>query len=301
MAHEIESMASVREVPWHGLGTVVEDKMTAVEALAAAGLDWRVNKVPYFTEGGAPDVYEIDDQHFAVKRTTDHKIIGAVGGDYHVLQNHEAFDFMDDLVDSGEAKYETAGSLRGGKWIFLTMKMPEHVLIAGEDAVDMHLVLLNSHDGSKAITGMVTPVRVVCMNTLNAALAGTKRKWSVRHLSTLQGKLMEARKQLELTFEYANAFRESMDILSQQKFTDSDYEQLVTKMKTTEKTASGLRDAWTNSTTHGRASRYDAYNAVGEYFDWLREPRSPNSAVMGTWFGKGVAGRDSALRLLQNS
>lgn len=307
MTAEVESMMSVREVPWHGLGTVVEKELTAAEALVAAELDWRVTKVPMFTGNGGmtePEpgkkqfrAYDEVSGYYAIQRSTDRTVLGVVGGPYHPLQNTEAFEFMDALVDSGEAHYETAGSLRGGKWVFLTMKLPRGIKIGGEDPVDLYLALFNSHDGSRAITGMVTPVRVVCTNTLNLAIAGAKRKWTVRHLSTMDGKLMEARRQLDLTFEYANQFEGQMNELAQQSFSDSEFENLVSQLGTPAPVTEGLLEAWVSG-EHGKASRWDALNAVGEYYDWLRSPRTANSRLMGSWFGQGVKGRDQALRIL---
>lgn len=307
MTADVETMMSAREVPWHGMGTVVEQELAAADALVAAGLDWRVSKVPMFTGTGGmtePEpgkkqfrAYDEVGGYYAVQRETDKVVLGVVGAPYTPLQNAEAFAFMDALVDSGDAHWETAGSLRGGKWVFMTMKLPREIKVGGEDPVDLYLALFNSHDGSRAITGMVTPVRIVCTNTLNLALSGARRKWTVRHLSTMDGKLMEARRQLDLTFEYADAFESQMDELAQRPFSDSQFENLVSQLRTTPQVSEGLLEAWASG-EHGRSNRWDALNAVGEFYDWLREPRTANSQLMGSWFGQGVKARDNALKIL---
>lgn len=297
MPAAVESMVSVREIPWHGLGEIVEDKLTAGEALKAARLNWKVSKEPLFVQTGEQYV-EIEDR-FAIQRSSDKKVLGVVGKPFNPLQNAQAFDFMDALVDSGDAKYETAGSLRGGRWVFLTMKVPEGIKISGKDPVDLYLALFNAHDGTKAITGMVTPIRVVCVNTLMAALGSAPHKWTVRHVGSLDGKLAEARRQLELTFDYGKAFEAEMDKLAQQSFTDSQFEQLVKGLKINDKTAAGLLANWEHSETIDRANKWDALNAVGEYFDWVRQPRSANARVMSTWFGQGNIARNRALALLK--
>ena len=204
MAHQVETMFSARTVPWHGLGTVTDDVLTSKEAIVAGGLDWNVGLHSLYAQIGK-DKKKVPDR-FAVVRDTDSRILGTVGTKYTPFQNAEAFSFTDTLVDSGEAKYETAGSLRNGRVVFLTMKVPEQILVGGEDAHDLYILLRTSHDGSKAVSVMVTPVRVVCMNTLSVAISGAKQKWSMPHVSTLEGKIQEARDTIGLTFKYTQEF-----------------------------------------------------------------------------------------------
>ena len=146
MPAEVETMFSAREVPWHGIGTVVPDALTAEEAIRESGLDWEVTKEPFFVKDSSGE-YHLAPRFYATVRSTDGRILGSVKEDYTVFQNRDAFSFADNLVDSGEAKYETAGSLFHGAWVWLTMKMPKQVLIAGDDPVDMYLLLNSSHDG----------------------------------------------------------------------------------------------------------------------------------------------------------
>ena len=122
MAANVESMFYVREVPWHGLGTKVEEAPTSEEALRIAGLNWTVDQTPVYTDSGL-----LIPGYKANRRSTDGSILGIVSDRYKIVQNTEAFEFTDAIVgetEDGVVKYETAGSLCGGKRIWLLAKMP---------------------------------------------------------------------------------------------------------------------------------------------------------------------------------
>lgn len=189
MSHEVETMFYTRERPWHGLGERVEEALCSSDAMKLAGLNWSVIQKPIFTEEGA------EIQGFkANTRSKDDKVLGIVTNRYKVVQNSEAFEFTDNLLGNG-VRYETAGSLMEGKKVWLLAKLPEEYMIAG-DKVESYLVFSNTHDGSGGIKVAITPVRVVCNNTLNLALHDAKRIWSTIHVGDIYKKLDEARKTL---------------------------------------------------------------------------------------------------------
>ena len=196
MAHEIETLFYTREKPWHGLGTMVENAPTSADALHLAGLDWTVEGRPIYTAEGI----QIPNWK-ANTRSSDGSVLGIVTDRYTVCQNTEAFEFTDSIV-GGEVHYETAGSLQNGKRIWLLAKMPT-VKVAGDDT-EPYLCFTNSHDGSGAIRVCMTPVRVVCNNTLNLALNTARRSWSAKHVGNIQGRIAEARHTLELANDYMN-------------------------------------------------------------------------------------------------
>ncbi len=184
MAANVETMFSVREKPWHGLGVMVEEAPTSADALQLAGLDWEINAKPVFTaEGIQIPGYQ------ANTRSSDGSIMGIVSDKYRIVQNREAFEFTDALIGEG-VTYETAGSLRGGKTIWLLAKMPETEILG--DKFEPYICFTNSHDGSGAVRACMTPVRVVCNNTLNLALSQASRSWSTPHKGNVQGRLAEA-------------------------------------------------------------------------------------------------------------
>jgi phage/plasmid-like protein (TIGR03299 family) len=206
---------------------------------------------------------------------------------------------MDALVDSGEAMYDTAGPLRGGRWVFMAVKFPKEIKIGGEDPIDLFGVLWNSHDGSKAITMMVTPVRPICENTLQLGLAKAKTSFSIRHTTSLEGRLAEAREALKLTYQAADVWEEEMNRLAEKKFTDAKFEALVQQLTDKEPVRKGLLDTWATSESVDRATAYGAFNAVTEYVDWTRQPRGANARMMSSLFGQGMRLRNDAFRTLQ--
>lgn len=206
MPANVESMFYVREKPWHGLGTRVEQAPTSQEALELAGLNWRIEGKPVLTEHG-----EIIPGYQANTRDSDGAVMGIVSGRYSIVQNADAFAFTDFLVGDG-ITYETAGSLRGGRQIWLLGKMPERY-IAG-DKFEPYICFTNTHDGSGAIRCCMTPVRVVCNNTLNMALRDAKRSWSTRHIGDVLGRVNDARETLELADKYMFSLAEEADKLA---------------------------------------------------------------------------------------
>ncbi len=194
MSANVETMMYVREKPWHGLGTMVEEAPTSADALRLAGLDWTVDKKNIQVCGGAKI-----DNYKANVRSSDGAVLGVVTDRYRVVQNVEAFAFTDSLID-GEVRYETAGSLQGGKKIWLLAKLPDTEIVG--DKTEPYLCFTNTHNGTGAIRVCMTPIRVVCNNTLNIALNGAKRAWSVRHTGDIQAKLHEARVCLDMANKY---------------------------------------------------------------------------------------------------
>lgn len=222
MSANVETMMYVREKPWHGLGTRVEEAPTSKEALELAGLDWTIDSMPIFDARGN----EIKG-YKANTRSTDKSVMGIVSSKYQIVQNHEAFDFTDNLVGEG-ITYETAGSLRGGRQIWLLGKMPERY-IAG-DKFEPYICFTNTHDGTGAVRACMTPVRVVCNNTLNMALEGAKRAWSTPHRGNVQAKLEEARQTLELADKYLIRLDEEADRLANESMTEGEVHDTLNKM-----------------------------------------------------------------------
>ena len=213
MAANIESMFYVRETPWHGLGTKVLEAPASKDALQLAGLNWRVMQEPIYTA-----MEELVDGYKANVRDSDRKVLGVVTDRYRVIQNDEAFAFTDELLGAG-VKYETAGSLQGGRKVWLLAHMPHEYIISGE-RISPYLLFSNTHDGSGAIKVALTPIRVVCQNTLNLALAGAKRSWSMIHTGDIREKMQEAKDTLFLTEKYMDELGKEFEALRMRKLTD---------------------------------------------------------------------------------
>ena len=222
MSANVETMFYTREKPWHGLGTEVQEAPTSADALRLAGLDWRVDSRKIQVCGGAKI-----ENYKANVRSSDGAILGVVTDRYRIVQNEEAFAFTDSLIGEG-VTYETAGSLCGGKKIWLLAKMPETQIVG--DAVEPYLCFTNTHDGSGAIRVCMTPIRVVCNNTLNLALSQAKRAWSVRHTGDIQTKLHEARMCLDLADQYMGALAIQADQLANTTVTDEKIREILNEM-----------------------------------------------------------------------
>ena len=213
MPANVETMFYVREAPWHGLGTRVESALNSAEALEMSGLNWNVIQKPIMTTTG-----NLIPGYKANIRDTDNRVLGVVTDRYRVVQNSEAFAFTDALLGDG-VKYETAGSLQDGKRIWILAKLPDKYIIEGEQ-LDPYLVFSSSHDGSGSIKVAMTPIRVVCQNTLNLALGTARRSWSTIHIGDLAAKMDEAHNTLLLAEKYMGRLGMEFSRLSKIKLSD---------------------------------------------------------------------------------
>lgn len=213
MAAEVETMFSVRVKPWHGIGTVVEDCPNSEEALRLAGLDWKVEQKDVYT-----DNWNRIPGYKANVRDFDQSVLGVVSDRYQVVQNEEAFAFTDELLGQG-VRYETAGSLQGGRRTFILAKLPQRFIIAG-DEITPYFVVMNSHDASCSIKAAMTPVRVVCQNTLNLAFRTAKRTWMTKHTSNIMDRMDDARATLQFAEQYMKEMGKGVDTLAHKKLTD---------------------------------------------------------------------------------
>jgi len=214
MSANVESMFYVRVAPWHGLGVCVESALNSEEALRESGLDWTVIQRPLMTS-----TYDPVPGYKANIRDTDNTILGVVTDRYKVVQNHEAFAFTDALLGEG-VKYETAGSLNDGKKIWMLAKLPDKYIMEGEQ-IEPYLVFSSSHDGSAAIKVCMTPIRVVCQNTLNLALGNAKRIWSTIHVGDLAHKMDDAHNTLLLAEKYMGRLGAEFSRLSKIRLSDA--------------------------------------------------------------------------------
>ena len=220
MSAEVETMFYTRTAPWHGLGVKVDHALSSEEALVAAGLDWEVVQKELFTGD-----YRPVPGYFANVRDTDNKVLGVVTSRYKIVQNREAFAFTDELLGKG-VKYETAGSLREGRKTWILAKLPKTYRMA-EDKIMPYLVFSNTHDGSAAIKVAMTPIRVVCSNTLNLALSRADRIWSCNHTGDMEMKLEDARRTLFMAEDYMNELSKEADKLTARKVTDAEVEEYI--------------------------------------------------------------------------
>lgn len=222
MAHHLTTnmhgqveMAYANGIPWHGLGTQVEGLMTSKEALEKAHLEWMVTKQLVYQKMLDGSFRPIPSK-YATVRSDNELPLGVVGEKYQVLDNVDAFAFFDEIVQEGLAMYETCGSMKGGRVIWILAKLPNHVKIGEGDEVIPYLLLTNTHDGSGSVKIMPTFIRVVCNNTLQMALGDGRKKrsiYNIRHTKNMFNKVDDAREAIGLInedFEQTKEFYQNL-------------------------------------------------------------------------------------------
>ena len=309
MAHELEtqngvaSFASFREPAWHNLGTVFDTEKNTNEMLVAANLNnWNVR----LEDLEIPSSLVSDKQYQYVVRTnpTDKSqtdVLGIVGERYVPLQNEDLFSFGDNILDGG-GRWETAGSLKGGRVVFGSLALERETVLDPNgvaDVVKTYLLINTSHDGSIAIQASITPVRVVCANTLNVALNRTRKKdgvkqsFKIRHTQTAQGKVAVARQALGMANSYMDAFDKMAHAMITKEITAQDFNNIILaaypkpetdskgSLKKWENKVDMINDIYTgefNGMISGNA--WGAFNAQTERLDWYRSARGGNSESM---------------------
>ena len=316
MSHLVESMFSVRETPWHQLGTVLSDAPKSIEyALSAAGLDWTVRRSTVHLNDGT-----VIPEKRAIVRDSDGAVLGVVGETYHPLQNVDAFRFFDPIIQDGRGHYETAGSLRGGRIVWVLARLNETFEPVAGDPVCPYVMLANSHDGSRAVQARFTPIRVVCNNTLTAALArdaSPDRAQNVRHLSRMHAHLGEAQRtlglisaNLEATVEIYRAFAErqlrSAEIEAYLRSVVPDNRKAArhTRTENIRTDIMTLIESGRGTEIPGvRGTLWGAYNAVTEYVDHHRgipledvfDAETLDTRLDSMVFGNGAVVKERAL------
>ncbi|MER0477007.1 DUF932 domain-containing protein [Streptomyces sp. Edi2] len=275
---------------WHRLGTVTRDALTAEEALSLSYLaGWNVRKLgdvsaTEITADGTTRV-EMPGQFATVRtnpKTGGTEYLGSVGSVYEPVQNEEHCEMLNLLVDESGAHFETAGSLHGGKNVFVTMKLPMGVQIGGFDRHDLYIAGLNSHDGKSAFRVLATPTRVVCANTQAMAERDAQASYSIRHTKSAKGKIAEARKALDIMFAYVESFEREAEKLINESMTLGEFEKVCEqiwpmdepnpgkrKIDNHRKRLNSLRNIYLNDPTQTaiQGTRWGAYNAVTRYLD----------------------------------
>jgi phage/plasmid-like protein (TIGR03299 family) len=319
MSHGItdtDSMFSVnsrRQPPWHGLGVVLDEYPKSIdEALEKAGLGWKVSngdvlvvkRAEWIDDFGAkhpPELIPAKGFKANVREDTG-DVLGIVSDEYEVVDNRDAFRFLDALIGS-EMHFETAGSLLGGRRVWVLARLPEYVELGG-DLSATYVYVANSHDGSMAVTAAVTPIRIVCANTLGAALrqaehgVAAQRTFRFRHTGNLQAKFAEARQVLGMTINYQKQFKELADRMAREPIAEWALERRVLRHLWTidedlgkvaranrERTIESVlaifrgRDALGDTTGNSPDTKWVAFNAIAEQLDFGRRYTSRTNQV----------------------
>ncbi len=233
------SFFSVQQKAWHNLGQIVEQYPTSAEAIKYAGLDFEVVKSPLYTHGKGVSIGndgEIKEgssillpDNFATMRTDTNQVFGVVGREYQIVQNADAFAFFDVIVGGEDGiLYETAGALGNGERIFITAKLPDYIRVGnGDDVTEKYIFLTTSHDGTGSITAAFTPVRIVCQNTLNAALGNMSNVVRIRHTSGAKQRLENAHKVMGLANQLSTQLEGIFNQWTKVRICDEEVKKLI--------------------------------------------------------------------------
>jgi phage/plasmid-like protein (TIGR03299 family) len=236
MAHNINfneqtgkhSFFSVKEKAWHGLGQIVQDYPNSAAALQFAGLDYTVEKRKLYTQANEYENPQISvPDYFATIRTDSKEVLGVVGKNYEVVQNVDAFSFFDAIVDGDGIQYETAGALGKGEKIFITAKLPGYIKVGNDDMIEKYLFLTTSHDGYGSIMAAFTPIRIVCNNTLNAALRNCSNSIKIRHTANAKERLEEAHKVMGISNQLSIQLEGIFNQWAKVPITDKEVQKLI--------------------------------------------------------------------------
>ena len=306
MAHMLEeatdgtvAFALRGEPAWHGLGTVFDQDadITTSDMLDMAHLsNWQVSVEPVIVPAG----YRPVTDNFMVTRKNpfdgETDVLAFVGKKYRPFQNEALFQFADNILDGG-ASWESAGSIKDGRVVFGSLVVPREFVLDPQGANDKtvtYLLVHTAHDGSSSVTASITPVRVVCQNTLNMALRGTTQSFKVRHTVGTGDRVAEARRVLGLTFAHMDTFEELAQKLFETPATPQNVFDLFTAVYPKPDIASGkgvlkkwenkidlLNDIYYKSPTQTniQGTAWGVLNAMTERLDYFR--KSGASAAAG--------------------
>jgi len=285
------TMFSAREVPWMKLGKLIDEPITAAEAIKLAGLDFTVSprQVAFIGVDGGWTVYPNKN---AIVNDTTGQPLGIMSDGYEILQYGEAFDFMDTIAPH----YVAGGALKGGRQGFLVVKAPTDVNTALKklDPHDFYIVVRTSHDGTRAVEASVMTLRHRCMNqlTLKSFAKGVKYRWSVKHTKSMAIKLAEAQDAIAKLDTYSTAYAKLVERMTNMKVSEDlgveTLQFVLPNRPKRDEQIQRITHAWQYDTDHvGFANTgWGLVNAVSEYFDWGRTGGTPESRFLGAIEGQ---------------
>ena len=329
MAHELNfnqlnktwSFASNAQKAWHDLGQVVDGAMTAEEAIKLANLDYTVEKANVYMKTQDETDVQVDG-YYSTYRTDTNQYLGMVKSRYEVVQNKDAFSFFDSIIDSGEAIFETAGALGNGERIFLSAKLPDDFVI-GTEKIEKYIMLTNSHNATSSVVAGLTNVRVVCNNTLQAALNGLENKVSISHIIGAKDKIKEAYKVMGIASKYNLQVEQMFNQMLDVKMSEGDLATYFTKVLkpdyisidglTQQEMSTRLQNAVdmtldfaynhpTQKTVEATGTLWGAYNAISGVYNYGKKYKNSedkfNQQFFGTANKKMLKSFDEAMALI---
>jgi phage/plasmid-like protein (TIGR03299 family) len=304
-------VSSNNQNAWHGLGTVLpQEFLTSEEVLKYVRLNYNVALAPAYAKIG--DIYVPIPDTKATYREDSNMPFAAVGNKYTIVQNMDAFKFFDSIIENGEAIYETAGILGKGERIFLCAKLPNYITIDGtKDVTQMYIVLTLSHDGSGSVKAMLTPIRVVCENTLRMAIGAAKNTINIRHTSSADVRLSEAAKLMGITNTYVDEVNTMLNKLATATIDMGFADMIISKVFDNTKDGEKQSTKTANILTAVKAdylngvgqdgiinTAYGLFNGITHYFDHTARTLTNESKFLSSFGGKIGNDRDKVFELI---
>jgi len=302
MAHQFESGFFVSEPAWHGLGTVVEDAPNTADAIRLAGLDWTVESCPVFDGEGS----EIDGWK-AQTRSDNGRVLGVTRAQFKPLQNHEAFAFFDYFLCDGDCSLESAGALQDGKTVWILAKINVEADVSPGDRIDPYFLLSNGHAGNLKLRTDMVNVRVVCNNTLSAALGDSGASIAFMHRSKVVDSLMAVRETVDLAKRsFALSIEDfrilkarGLDVEGFRKYVQEVFESEENKVPRCFEELERSFDGGGPGSDLAGHTLWGAYNAVTDWIDH-RRGRSDETRLQASWFGVGSELRERAMAVAKD-
>jgi len=279
------AMAYVGETPWHRIGTH-KDRFESVEdAMHAAAIDFTVRIEPLYVKLDSKRVFHKIDLKRAVLRSGDDEVLGCVGDDYEPLQNAEAFSVLKPAMAQHGITIDTAGALGRGDIVWMLAKLPESIEPMPGDKVDGYFLIKTGHNGYTAYDAALTPIRVVCSNTLTIALRQLSNRITLRHVKSDMEQMELVTKMVTELVTNLKKTGEAYKKLAAKKWSFSDMRAYINAVvgvpdEATKGPKALKRDAILELTASGagaditKGTAWGAYNAVTEYVDHVRVGKS---------------------------
>ena len=303
MAHMVETMAYAGELPWHGLGVKVIDDLTPEQMMQKAGVDWSVEKQDLVTAGGST----VKSKQ-ALVRLSDGEVLDIVGKGWNPVQNAEAFNFFEEYVRAGDMQMHTAGSLNGGKMVWALAKTNESFELFNGDVTENYFLFSNPHEFGKAIDIRMTPIRVVCNNTLTLSLSqDSNAMLKVNHRKEFDSS--EVKEQMGIAKEKMEQYKSMAEFLGSKRYTSENIVQYFNEVygsPAKEKvdgvfpfTSNNAKIAMENLDTQpganfAQGSFWNAFNTVTYMADHV-QGRETSSRMESSWYGRNRSVKLTAL------
>jgi phage/plasmid-like protein (TIGR03299 family) len=294
MAHMVETMAYAGELPWHGLGVKVIDDLTPEQMMQKAGVDWSVEKQDLITSGGST----VSNKQ-ALVRSSDGSVLDVVGKGWNPVQNADAFNFFEEYVRAGDMQMHTAGSLNDGKMVWALAKANESFELFNGDVTENYFLFSNPHEFGKAIDIRMTPIRVVCNNTLTLSLSqSSDAMLKVNHRKEFD--VAEVKETLGIAKEKMEQYKSMAEFLGSKRYTSENIVEYfnevfgsVAKEKVdgvTPFTSNNAKNAMEYLDTQpganfAQGSFWNAFNTVTYMTDHV-QGRSNDGRMTSSWYGR---------------